>query len=91
MSDWLSPMSTFTIGEASMLAITGLMPPTCASSGLPSCPRMPMSMLRAERTGPISADVWHWNTAAKRVMPPSTGSSKMMSALSRPDWGRPAG
>src|ERR1700733_11554800 len=24
-------------------------------------------------------------------MPPSTGSSNMMSALSRPDWGRPAG
>ena len=40
-----------------MLAITGLMPPTCASNGLPSCPRMPMSMLRAERTGPISDDV----------------------------------
>ena len=40
-----------------MLAITGSMPPTCASSGVPSCPRMPMSMLRAERTGPIRAEV----------------------------------
>ena len=47
-----------------MLAITGSMPPTCAMSGLPSWPRMPMSMLRAERTGPISATFWHWNTAA---------------------------
>ncbi len=40
-----------------MLASTGLMPPTCASRGVPSCPRMPMSMLRAERTGPIRAEV----------------------------------
>ena len=47
-----------------MLASTGLMPPTWASIGLPNCPRMPMSMLRAERTGPISAESWHWNTAA---------------------------
>ena len=40
-----------------MLASTGLMPPTWASSGVPSCPRMPMSMLRAERTGPIERGV----------------------------------
>ena len=60
----LFPMSTLTMGEALMLAMTGLMPPTWASSGLPSWPRIPMSMLRAERTGPISAASWHWNTAA---------------------------
>ena len=35
-----------------MLAITGLMPPTWASSGSPNWPRMPMSMFRAERIGP---------------------------------------
>ena len=46
-----------------MLAITGLMPPTCARSGVPSCPRIPMSMLRAERIGPIMDESWHWNTA----------------------------
>lgn len=68
-------MSTLTRGEALMLARTGLMPPTCASSGLPNWPRMPTSTLRAERTGPIKAASWHWNTAAYRVMPPSTGSS----------------
>ncbi len=47
-----------------MLAMTGSMPPTWTSSGVPSWPRMPMSMLRAERTGPTSATFWHWNTAA---------------------------
>ena len=47
-----------------MLASTGLIPPTWASSGLPSWPKMPMSMLRAERAGPISAASWHWKTAA---------------------------
>ena len=40
-----------------MLAMTGSMPPTCTSSGLPSWPRIPMSMLRAERTGPTERGV----------------------------------
>ncbi len=91
MSDWLEPRSTLTIGEASMLASTGSIPPTCAKSGVPSWPRMPMSMLRAERAGPMSETFWHWKTAAYRVMPPSTGSSKTMSAWSSPAWGRPSG
>ena len=71
-----------------MLSITGWIPPTWARSGVPNWPRMPMSMLRADRIGPTTLVPWHWKTAAKRVIPPSTGSSKTMSALLSPVWGR---
>ena len=73
-----------------MLAMTGLMPPTWTRRGAPNWVRMPMSMFRAERTGPTNGAFWHWKMATKRVIPPSTGSSKTMSALSRPVWGRAA-
>ena len=63
------------------------MPPTCTRMGLLSWSRICRSTARAERMGPIRAGLWHWNTAAKRVMPPSTGSSKTMSAWSRPGLG----
>ncbi len=48
-----------------------------------------MSMFRAERIGPTSGALWHWKTAANRVIPPSTGSSKTMSAWFEPGL-RPA-
>src|SRR5271156_1734190 len=49
---------------------------------------MSASTKRAERTGSIRDAVWHWYRAINLVMPPSTGSSKTMSAWSRPYWGR---
>ena len=51
-----------------------------------------VDVLRA--TGPDRADrigVVGWNTAANRVSVPSTISSKTMSALFSPDWGRARG
>src|SRR2546421_11660726 len=50
-----------------------------------------MSVVRAERTGPTGFDSSEWNRAAKRVMPPSTPSSKTTSAWLRPIWGRAFG
>src|SRR5256885_17245089 len=50
-----------------------------------------MSVLRAERTGPTGFDSSEWNRAAKRVMPPSTPSSKTTAAWLRPIWGRAFG
>ena len=38
-----------------------------------------------------AAAPWHWNTATRRVMAPSTGSSKTMSAWLRPADGRSPG
>ena len=52
---------------------------------------IPWSACRAERIGPTSGAYWHWNTTTRRVMNPSTGSSKTMSALSIPDQGRAVG
>src|SRR5438132_4938176 len=50
-----------------------------------------MSVERAERTGPTEPGASDWNTAARRVMPPSTCSSKTMSAWLIPAWGRARG
>src|SRR5687768_2602942 len=50
-----------------------------------------MSVVRADRTGPTGFDPSEWNRAAKRVMPPSTPSSKTTSAWLRPIWGRASG
>src|ERR671915_904973 len=50
-----------------------------------------MSVERADRTGPTGFDPSEWNRAAKRVMPPSTPSSKTTSAWFRPIWGRASG
>src|SRR5581483_8465934 len=47
-----------------------------------------MSVDRAERIGPTGSDGVEWNTAAKRVKPPSTISSKTTSASLMPSWGR---
>src|SRR5438132_10499464 len=50
-----------------------------------------MSVERADRTGPTGFDSSEWNSAANRVMPPSTPSSKTTSAWLRPIWGRALG
>src|SRR5882724_2838774 len=50
-----------------------------------------MSVERADRTGPTGFDISEWNSAANRVMPPSTPSSKTTSAWLRPIWGRALG
>ncbi len=78
-------------GDDSISAITGSMPPACTNSGWESWERMPASGSRAERRSPTNRDPWHWNTASRRVMAPSTGSSKTMSAWLRPDEGRSPG
>ena len=39
------------------------MPPAWMRMGLLSWSRMGTSTARAERMGPISAGLWHWNTA----------------------------
>src|SRR5882724_291896 len=50
-----------------------------------------MSVERADRTGPTGFDSSEWNSAANRVMPPSTPSSKTTSAWFSPIWGRAFG
>src|SRR2546423_15302682 len=50
-----------------------------------------MSVERADRTGPTGFDISEWNSAANRVIPPSTPSSKTTSAWLRPIWGRALG
>src|SRR5436190_4015894 len=50
-----------------------------------------MSVERADRTGPIGLELSEWNRAAKRVIPPSTPSSKTTSAWLSPIWGRAFG
>src|ERR1700730_4886695 len=52
---------------------------------------MAMSVVRVERTGPTRSASLDCQTQAKRVMPPSTCSSKQMSALVSPDCGRATG
>src|SRR5919202_430634 len=52
---------------------------------------MLMSVDRAERTGPTGSEPLEWKRAAKRVIPPSTPSSKTTSAWLRPIWGRAFG
>src|SRR4051812_41377412 len=50
-----------------------------------------MSVERADRTGPTGFDSSEWNSAANRVIPPSTPSSKTTSAWLSPTWGRALG
>src|SRR4051812_28035715 len=50
-----------------------------------------MSVERADRTGPTGFDSSEWNNAAKRVIPPSTPSSKTTSAWLSSIWGRAFG
>src|SRR5436190_8343627 len=52
---------------------------------------MQMSVDRAERIGPTGLASDDWYTAARRVMPPSTCSSKTVSASISPAWGRASG
>src|SRR5947209_2909187 len=52
---------------------------------------MLMSVERAERIGPTGLASFDWKIAASRVMPPSTCSSKTVSASIRPAWGRASG
>src|SRR5919202_1874727 len=52
---------------------------------------MRMSVERADRTGPTGLESCEWNSAAKRVIPPSTPSSKTTSAWLSPIWGRALG
>ena len=52
---------------------------------------MSKSLVRADRTGPTTPGSLEWNRLTNRVMFPSTRSSKMMSALLRPDCGRACG
>src|SRR5579859_2104853 len=52
---------------------------------------MAMSVVRVERIGPTRSASLDCQTQANRVMPPSTCSSKQMSALVSPDWGRATG
>ena len=66
---------------------TWLIEPTWIRIGWLSRSAIPWSAWRAERIGPTSEASWHWKTATSRVMNPSTGSSKTMSALSIPDQG----
>ena len=74
------------IGEAAMSASTGSMPPTLTRSGRPNCPEdADVDVAGGPDRSHLGAS-WHWKTATKRVMPPSTGSSKTMSAASRPLW-----
>jgi hypothetical protein len=82
-----SPMS----GASASRASTGSMPPAWAKIGSESWERIPTSGSRAERTSPTRAGAWHWKTATRRVMAPSIGSSKTMSAWLSPSEGRSPG
>src|SRR2546430_17633272 len=50
-----------------------------------------MSVARADRTGATGLELSEWNRAAKRVIPPSTPSSKTTSAWLSPICGRAFG
>src|SRR5262245_16078129 len=62
---------------------------------LPTTPRVgPVSgasVGRSDRTGPTSSGSFEWKIAAIRVVAPVIGSTKTMSALSRPRWGCASG
>src|SRR2546423_1354643 len=66
------------------------MPPEYANSP-PNGVTIGGSVDRTERIGPTRLASWEWNTAMKRLTPPSTFSSTITSAAPRPDWGRPPG
>lgn len=72
------------------MASTILLAPEYSNAGPPKALMNETSVVRVERIGPTTA-VCEWKTAAKRVTPPSTCSSKTMSAAFRPCWGRAAG
>src|SRR5918994_2117289 len=70
---------------------TPALPPDVANSGRPKKGTSSRSLVRIDRTGPTPAESVEWNTAARRVRLPSTGSSMTMSAWLRPAWGRARG
>src|SRR5918994_2089993 len=70
---------------------TPALPPDVANSGRPKKGTSSRSLVRIDRTGPTPAESVEWNTAARRVRLPSTGSSMTMSAWLRPAWGRALG
>src|ERR687897_2935733 len=70
---------------------TPALPPDEANSSRPKRGTSSRSLVRIDRTGPTPAESVEWNTAARRVRLPSTGSSMTMSAWLRPAWGRALG
>src|ERR671911_1562666 len=70
---------------------TPALPPDEANSGRPKRGTSSRSLVRIDRAGPTPAESVEWNTAARRVRLPSTGSSMTMSAWLRPAWGRARG
>ena len=68
--------------------VTYGLPPDQARIGRLSEERMSMSLVRAERTGPMRSGMFVWNTATNRVMP-STFSSNTRSASARFHCGGP--
>src|SRR5688572_7805649 len=73
-----------------MSATFDSVPPEYATTP-PKLRTMPGSMDRTDRTGPTLSGAAELNIAQKRVMPPSTTSSKTTSATSRPACGRDSG
>ncbi len=74
-----------------MAARNWALPPEKAYSGWFSSDTMSMSVVRVDRTGPTTPVSRDCQTQAKRVIPPSTCSSKHTSAVVRPLWGRASG
>lgn len=68
-----------------------MIPPAKANAGWPNWASSWVSIHLVERTGPMFGACWHWYIASSRVMSPSIGSSKTMSACPRPLWGLAAG
>jgi len=75
-------------GAAWSRSRTGVIPPAWTNSGFDSCERIPTSGSRADRRSPTTDAVWHWYTASRRVIDPSTGSSNTRSAAFSPADGR---
>src|ERR1051326_4278220 len=69
----------------------GGLPEALPNRDLPNWFTMYTSACRTLRTGSTRAASRHWYTTTKRVIPPSTGSSNTMSAVSSPTWGRASG
>src|SRR3954468_14678312 len=65
-----------------------LLAPEYPNTGVFSSRSRSESVVRADRTGPMTAALSHWKIANSRVRPPSTVSSKTMSARSMPACGR---
>ena len=66
--------------------VTFPLPPLQTNSGSLNDENRLMSWVRPDRIGPIGSELCEWNTAAKRVVRPSTISSNTMSATASPLW-----